>query len=324
VRGVLCPGHVGHASGDRVGHPELEEPALESGQSRRQSVGRKCLGVRRAIRFEQLAFGERAAVDRVEPEPVDQMHHAPHREPVVADRGHRDAVRRPRIAWIVVELVVAELIQALYDPGAGEMCLLPLSRDLRRRCRANSSSRRRESCRRTDRWAVDGTGGPVQRERSHRRSRRPSRPSTRRHRGRARRPTARSVRPGQSLPRQPRSRRPAWRVRAPSQASRPRRSPLAPWPPPRWEQRLEQSRSSARRASRSPRLIQDSSRYLAIGAGEWVERTGLATSPGAAALARTSGSPGYALSSSRTRGETSRPSSSIDPLRCPAGTGPTA
>jgi len=63
---------------------------LLGGQALGHGLRRKRLGIRRAIRFEQLPLGERAAVDRVEPEPVDQMHHAAHREPVVADRGHRD------------------------------------------------------------------------------------------------------------------------------------------------------------------------------------------------------------------------------------------
>jgi len=57
-------------------------------------------------------MGERAAVERVEPEPVDQVHHGTHLESVVTDRGHGDAVGRAGSAWVVIELVVAELIQS--------------------------------------------------------------------------------------------------------------------------------------------------------------------------------------------------------------------
>ena len=339
-----CPAPSGERTAKRSGAPASRSSggfrpgatyrdALDGGQPLGEGVGRKRLGVRRAVGFEQLSLGERAAVDRVESEPVDQMHHGAHREPVVADRGHRDAVGRARRAWVLVELVVPELIEALDDPGARGSVLArrrssrrlpPRARDPRRRCRASSSSRRRGSCRRKDRSGADGTGGWVRRERSHRRSRRPPLRSTRRRRGRARRPRARSVRPGRSSPRPPRSPRPARRVPAPSQACRPRRFRLALLLLRRRERRLRPGRSSARPDPRSPRLIPESSRYLALAAGAWVERTGLATSPGAAEPAGASCSPGSASSSSRTRGKTSRPSSSIDPRRCSAGTWPSA
>jgi hypothetical protein len=66
------------------------------------------------------SLGERAGVDRVESQPVKQMPHGVHREPV-ADRGHRNAIGHARRAWVLIELVVAELVQALDDGGGGEV-----------------------------------------------------------------------------------------------------------------------------------------------------------------------------------------------------------
>jgi Aldehyde dehydrogenase family len=44
--------------------------------------------LRRAVGSEQLSFGERAAVDRVESEPVDELHHSAHSDLAAANRVH--------------------------------------------------------------------------------------------------------------------------------------------------------------------------------------------------------------------------------------------
>src|SRR4029079_1207678 len=85
----------------------------------------------RALGLERRAVLERPGVDGVEPEAVDQPRHRAERAAVVARRADRGAIGRPLGARELVELVVAELVEALHDARRREVGLDDRARAVR-------------------------------------------------------------------------------------------------------------------------------------------------------------------------------------------------
>src|SRR4051794_9283482 len=105
----------------------LDDRAIPAALALREEV-RELVGVvgdgeRRSIRFERQAVREGSGIHGIEPDSVDEPRHSGDCRGVVARSPDGDAIRRASRAPVLVELVIAELIEALDQPRGEEVLL---------------------------------------------------------------------------------------------------------------------------------------------------------------------------------------------------------